>query len=467
MKNEAATVHQNPTFLESLAAWPLHPYPSKEGVFLDRLNEAHRSGSLREWLSSFHPGQLPCWLARNDAHYGSCNVGLQFLFSDGTVWLLRLPRVGKVSDCYLDEKVAMENPLGLGPFIIIEFMQDCVSLNDLLKNPTEGTRLLTENISDAEIEIIYRQMASFQLQLFKLDFNSIGKLDSPTPGTCFPTRPLTWKAHDILQTGGVDTFGDRTKGFSSTTDSFQYVVEQDWEQLVRQPNSAYGKYDATARYRSFKVLKSLAPRFVHGQYDRAKFKIICDDLGLANLMARSRRDLNVVGVVDLEWSYVGPAQLLGSAPWWLLMDRPTSQAWDCDGDGDDDDTGEPAHITGRYFRYLGIFKRVLGEEEAKTPGHENRKLSSLIQWSQESSAMWFHMLLLTGFNDRCSFPFTKLVQHVGEDEWDRLERQLDDGEYSHEPEMASRALVDESEPRLDIAQVAAAAKLTLGRVATA
>lgn len=107
-------------------------------------------------------------------------------------------------------------------------------------------------------------MASFQLQLFKLDFNSIGNLDSPTPGTCFPTRPLTRKAHDILQTGGVDTFADRSKGFSSTTEHFRYVVEQDWEQLVRQPNSAYGKYDAMARYRSFKALKPLAPRFVHG-----------------------------------------------------------------------------------------------------------------------------------------------------------------------------------------------------------
>lgn len=52
--------------------------------------------------------------------------------------------------------LSAQNPLGLGPFIIMKFMQDCVSLDDLLKNPTDGTRLLTEDISDAEIEIIYR-----------------------------------------------------------------------------------------------------------------------------------------------------------------------------------------------------------------------------------------------------------------------------------------------------------------------
>ena len=89
--------------------------------------------------------------------------------------------------------------------------------------------------------------------------------------------------------------------------------------------STIRRVDAMAKYRSFKVLKSLIPDFVNKEYDRAKFKVVCDDLGLANLMVRSRQDLTVIGAVDLEWSYIGPAQLFGSAPWWLLMDRPTNQ----------------------------------------------------------------------------------------------------------------------------------------------
>lgn len=43
--------------------------------------------------------------------------------------------------------------------------------------------------------------------------------------------------------------GDGT--FSSTSDYFKYVIEQDWEQLVRQPNSAYGPFDAADRYQMF------------------------------------------------------------------------------------------------------------------------------------------------------------------------------------------------------------------------
>lgn len=199
----------------------------------DRLNETHRSGRLCAWVSSFHPDCLPCWLADNDLRYGSYNAGAKLVFGDGTVWLLRFPRGGRVHDDYADEKVAMEvavinlirrettipvpkiqawgaatqNPLGLGPFIIMEFIHDGVSLNDLLKDVNGGTRLLREDLSDDEMETIYRQFANFLLQLFKLDFDHIGSLESPSPELRFPIRPLTWKAHDILQTGGVDTFG--------------------------------------------------------------------------------------------------------------------------------------------------------------------------------------------------------------------------------------------------------------------
>lgn len=104
------------------------------------------------------------------------------------------------------------------------------------------------------------------------------------------------------------------------------MTGQDLEQLACQLNSIYGEYDARAKYRTFMAFKSIIPDFVHSEYDRTKFKIICDDFGLANLLVRSRQDLPVIGVVDFEWSYIGPAQLFGSAPWWLLMDRTTNQA---------------------------------------------------------------------------------------------------------------------------------------------
>jgi hypothetical protein len=133
------------------------------------------------------------------------NAGMKMAFSDNTAWMVRFPRVGTVCDDYTDEKVAMEvtalslirnrttipvprvqawgpaasNLLGLGPFIMMDFING-VSLSDLLEDPNaeRPTRLMREDISDSDIEVIYRQLANFLLQLFKLDFDRIGSSKS-------------------------------------------------------------------------------------------------------------------------------------------------------------------------------------------------------------------------------------------------------------------------------------------------
>ncbi|RSL55196.1 hypothetical protein CEP53_007176 [Fusarium sp. AF-6] len=341
----------------------------------------------------------------------------KLVFSDGTTQILRFPLVGATCDECADEKITIEvevltlirqrtkipvpdiyswglaagNPLSLGAFILMEFIQG-VSANHFLR--------------DAE--------TAATTQHFELDFDQIGSL--PTPTTSFPAliRPLTWKVHNIAQTGGGLLLVTERKGSQLPPSIyFQYVLGQDWEQLIRQSNSVTGPYNAEMRYTSFKVLKSLVPRMVNGGYDRGPFKLICDDFGLASLILKSKDDLTVVEVVDLEWSYIGPAQLFTSAPWWLLQDRPINVEWDCD-------DHQPPNVAARYFKYLEMYKRVLEEEESKRPGHEKKQVSKLIRWSEDSGAMWLHMLLSCGFNDTYSFPFTQLRQHVGIDKWKSL-----------------------------------------------
>lgn len=38
------------------------------------------------------------------------------------------------------------------------------------------------------------------------------------------------------------------------------------------------------------------------------------------------------------------------------------------------------------------------------------------------------MVLSSGFNGPCTFPFTRLIEHVGREEWERREREIDDEE---------------------------------------
>ena len=70
--------------------------------------------------------------------------------------------------------------------------------------------------------------------------------------------------------------------------------------IVRNLTKVVGYCYAKNKYLAFKVLKSLIPDLINPKYNHYKFKLICDDLGLANLIFRSREDLTVVGIVDLE-----------------------------------------------------------------------------------------------------------------------------------------------------------------------
>lgn len=210
--------------------------------------------------------------------------------------------------------------------------------------------------------------------------------------------------------------GDRNKGFASVTEYFHYLLCQDRQQLKDQLNSAQGWHSACEAHASLEVLKSLLPDLVEPNFNYGPFKLICDDFGLRNLIVRGHDDLTVVGVVDLEWVYAGPAQLFASGPWWVLGDRPNNEAWDYKG-------GEPPRFASRYMRYLEIFTSVLKEEEIKMPGHEKKELSTLVEWSKSTGAMWLHMIISAGFFDCESFPCGQLQRHRGLRWWlDTLKR---------------------------------------------
>jgi len=105
------------------------------------------------------------------------------------------------------------------------------------------------------------------------------------------------------------------------------------------------------------------------------FKLICDDFGPSNVIVNNAKDLQIVAVVDLEWSYVGPAQLLATAPWWLLQEWPHN--W-----------SDSADRRARFLEHLDTFKRVLEEKEEKaSPAGPGESLSALVRRSEEHGTM--------------------------------------------------------------------------------
>lgn len=76
---------------------------------------------------------------------------------------------------------------------------------------------------------------------------------------------------------------------------------------------------------------------------------------------------------------------------------------------------------GRYLRNLDVFKTVLDEEEARTPGQQTMELSRLGRHSEKSGSMWLHMLLSWGFNHPDSLPFAQLQVRLERERWKELE----------------------------------------------
>jgi len=115
--------------------------------------------------------------------------------------MIRFPIDGRTSPAYADEKVASEvatlklireqtdipvpevrawglachDPLGLGPFIMSEFVSG-LKLSDVLAVAEPGTSLLREDMGEDELRMVYGQFARYLLQLFRLDFPQIGSL---------------------------------------------------------------------------------------------------------------------------------------------------------------------------------------------------------------------------------------------------------------------------------------------------
>lgn len=207
----------------------LHLHKELEPKWVDKVNEARLNGRFCSWVSTFHPCKLPCRIEGGFLN-GSYNLCQKFIFDDGTSLVLRLPRVSSVSPGYADEKIMMEaeavhlirdrtsipvpvvkawgyskdNPLGLGPFLLMDFIRG-ISLTNVFTDDQSG--LLKEDLRDDDIELVYRQMARFMLELFQINFDKIGSIPTPQTGFPAPVRPLTWKAHGILHEGGVDVFG--------------------------------------------------------------------------------------------------------------------------------------------------------------------------------------------------------------------------------------------------------------------
>ncbi|KAL4807438.1 hypothetical protein BDV18DRAFT_167968 [Aspergillus unguis] len=348
-----------------------------------------RGPPIAAWVSTFRNNQ-PAEVIGD--HCGSFNWSNRIKFNDGLQWMVRFAVSGRVMDGdakirheaatmeFVKEKtnipvpsviawgLSHENPLGLGAFIIMEFIEG-EPLDMILRQGTgpEDSHSLRQDISDEELEIVYRQMANILLELSAHDFSRIGSLSGNADSNSgVDSRPLTLKMNEIQSHGGVCLDHD-PKPFSTTTSYFQAVADQDMQHLLGQPNSVDDMEDARRKYLHNKIFAAIVPRFVDSKHDNGPFKLYCDDFRFGNILVNNAQDLKIVAVLDWEWAYAAPFQMLYSPPRWLLLKKPFD--WDAED--------------------------VSNKKKAEYISMPN--IATLMQESMESGRFWFHELLYSCF----------------------------------------------------------------------
>lgn len=255
---------------------------------------------------------------------------------------------------------AAENPTGLGPFIIMDYIDHHQNMSRALLDPERAIDerpVLDPDISQDKLELLYGQMANILLQLSTLRFPRIGSLveESGENSVRVGGRPLTANMNDIVVHTNTPADILPSQIYASTHEWYSALGDLHMAQLAFQHNDAVededdarDKYVARQLFRNLAAERRLVPELSKTD---GEFRLFSEDFRPANVLLNE--DLRVVGVIDWEFAYAAPAQCSFDPPWWLLLEEP--EYW----------TGGYREWIKAYEPRLQTFLRVLEVEENK------------------------------------------------------------------------------------------------------
>lgn len=266
---------------------------------------------------------------------------------------------------------AADNPTGLGPFIIMEYIQHQQNMSRVLldpKHPTSEKPVLNPDISEDKLGYLYAQMANILLQLSTLEFPRIGSLVQNKDNNAISVegRPLIQNMNDLVVHTNMPPSILPSKTYDSADEWYSALADMHMAQLAFQQNDvvededdARDKYTARQLFRTLSSEKRLLSDL--SQTDGG-YRLFSEDFRPANVLLD--KELRVVGVIDWEFAYAAPAPFAFDPPWWLLLEEPEYwpggyQAW-----------------MQAYEPRFRLFLRVLEAEESKMQAANPARLAS-------------------------------------------------------------------------------------------
>lgn len=282
---------------------------------------------------------------------GGFNIHLKMKFRNGGHAIIRFPDPGRIK--FPEEKICKEvaiirlvqeqtdipvpfilhygmtdeSPFGLGPFIIMEYIEHAYDLVEALNTPglaMEERPILDPNITAERLEYVYGQIAHVLLQLSKLSFPRIGAPIEVNENSWSATeRPLTMNMTELVQLGNFPPTKLPSSTFDNTSSYFREIAQTHFTHLSTQRNDAIESAEECRRkYLARHLFLQLAndSRLNNPDLVSSPAKLFCDDLRPTNFLVNT--NFEIVAVTDWEFTYAAPAEFAFSPPFWLLLERP-------------------------------------------------------------------------------------------------------------------------------------------------
>ncbi|KAM3512052.1 hypothetical protein MY11210_004312 [Beauveria gryllotalpidicola] len=338
---------------------------------------------------------------------GGLNALLRVHFLDGASAVIRFAKPGKTM--FPEEKIRIEvatmryiqdhtsipvpfvlhwgtkdeSPLGLGAFIIMEYVNYNGSMTVAMQGPVlsrDVAPVIDPNIDEEKLESLYRQVSGILLQLSKLEFPLIGALEEIDEWQWeVRKRPLSMPLNELVRIGTFPRAKLPTGTFQSSSEYIKSLASLHVDHLFHQRNDIIeSETDCRRKYTARKLFQKLAQEKKLVPDSHGPFKFWCDDLRPSNILLNDR--LEIAAVIDWEYSYAAPCEYTYSPPWWLLIERP--EYW----------AGGLADWTEKYERRLKTFLKAMTESEnagiAAGQLREDQRLSGRMRESWDSGDFW-------------------------------------------------------------------------------
>ncbi|KAI2835488.1 hypothetical protein CBS11350_10014 [Aspergillus niger] len=385
--------------------------------WLDNLHDTNRYVAIKDFILE-HRGGIPI---RFKPVVGGSNISFRLIYNDTSSVILRIPIPGL--SVLPNEKVQYEvatmqwlkkntsipvpsvlhwgtsehNPLQLGPYILMEFIEHDMTLGDRLRDPvlTPNDRpRLNPNTSTQDLCFYYRQVAEIYLQLVRTPMPNIGSFIG-TRGRSYKTwaltgRPLSMHWNELVRLGAFPRKMLPLGTFTTVSSYLISLAQLQLDHLINQPNdSITSESDCRQKFLSRMLFRKLAreDRLLTPVNGDGPFRLWCDDLRPDNILLDTNNKIS--GVIDWEFTYAAPADFAYSPPWWLLLEKP--ERWT---DGLD-------AWAQTYERYFHLFLKMLREceEEYIQLGtlNEDERLSRHMKQSWDTGTFWVVYAAMNNF----------------------------------------------------------------------